>query len=127
MFADLGMQADLLKEALGKSDAASLTPRVGRELAAKAGATKGGGIALACRTFGVSETCSRYSPKHDAENEFIADLLEGLTRALRTWGFGLCILYRRNVRGHIWNHKRVRRIYCELELRITPASVPSLF
>ena len=33
----------------------------------------------------------RYSPKHDAENEFIADLLEGLTKAHRTWGFGLCL------------------------------------
>jgi putative transposase len=31
MFADLSMQADLLKEALGKSDAASSTPGVGRE------------------------------------------------------------------------------------------------
>ena len=31
MFADLSMQADLLREALGKSDAASLAPRAGRK------------------------------------------------------------------------------------------------
>lgn len=31
MFADLSMQAELLREVLGKSDAASSTPRVGRE------------------------------------------------------------------------------------------------
>lgn len=31
MFADLSMQAELLKEALGKNDAASSTPRAGRE------------------------------------------------------------------------------------------------
>ena len=31
MFADLSMQADLLKEALGKSDTASSAPRTGRE------------------------------------------------------------------------------------------------
>ena len=31
MFADLSMQADLLREALGKSDAASGTPNVGGE------------------------------------------------------------------------------------------------
>ena len=89
-------------------------PAQRRELAARAVATKGVSIALACRTFGVSETCFRYSPKRCAENETIADLLEGLTKAHRTWGFGLCFLYLRNVRGHAWNHKRVRRIYCEL-------------
>lgn len=81
-------------------------------------ATRGVSIALACRAFGVSETCFRYSPKRDEENEAIADLLVGLTRAHRTWGFGLCFLYLRNVQGHPWNHKRVRRIYCELELNL---------
>jgi putative transposase len=83
---------------------------------------KGISIALACRTFGVSETCYRYSPKLDQENERIAGLLVGLTQARRNWGFGLCFLYLRNVKGHGWNHKRVYRIYCELELnmRIKP-------
>jgi len=93
-------------------------PAQRRELAVRAVAQKGVSIALACRAFGVSETCFRYSPKRDAENETIADLLEGLTKAHRTWGFGLCFLYLRNVRGHTWNHKRVRRIYCELELNL---------
>jgi putative transposase len=41
-------------------------------------------IALACRAFGVSETCYRYSPKLQAENEVIADLLIGLTDARKT-------------------------------------------
>ena len=38
------------------------------------------------------------------------------------WGFGLCFLYLRNVKGYAWNHKRVYRIYRELELnmRIKP-------
>lgn len=88
-----------------------------RELAVKAVA-KGARIALACRAFGVSETCYRYSPQRDEENEMIADLLLGLTKAHKTWGFGLCFLYLRNVQGHPWNHKRVRRIYCELELNL---------
>ena len=81
-------------------------------------------IALACRTFGVSETCYRYGPKLKAENEEIADLLVGLTDAGKTWGFGLCFLHLRNVKGHPWNHKRVHRIYCELELnlRIKPVA-----
>lgn len=44
-------------------------------------------------------------------------------KAKKTWGFGLCFLYMRNVQGHGWNHKRVYRIYRELELnlRIKPS------
>jgi len=84
----------------------------------KAVAMKGVSIALACRAFDVSETCYRYSPKLDDENEQIADLLLGLTTAKKTWGFGLCFLYLRNVQGHGWNHKRVYRIYRELELNL---------
>lgn len=34
------------------------------------------------------------------------------------WGFGLCFLYLRNVKGFGWNHKRVYRIYRELELNL---------
>lgn len=48
---------------------------------------------------GVSETCNRFNPKPDNENEQIADLLLGLTKAKKTWGFGLCFLYLRNVQG----------------------------
>lgn len=79
-------------------------------------------VALACRTFGISETCYRYDPKLSDENSRIADLLVGLTQVHRTWGFGLCFLYLRNVKGHPWNHKRVYRIYRDLELnmRIKP-------
>ncbi len=37
---------------------------------------------------------------------------------LRSWGFGLCFLYLRTVKGFKWNHKRVYRIYCELDLNL---------
>jgi putative transposase len=52
----------------------------------------------------------------------IADWLIRLTHNQRNWGFGLCFLHLRNVQGFGWNHKRVYRIYCELELnmRIKP-------
>ncbi len=93
-------------------------PSQRREMALNAVALQGVSIALACRTFEVSETCYRYSAKLNDENEQIADLLIGLTRAKKTWGFGLCFLYLRNVRGHRWNHKRVYRIYRELELNL---------
>ena len=39
-------------------------------------------IALACRTFGVSETCYRYSPKLKDENEEISDLLVELESSI---------------------------------------------
>ena len=87
-------------------------------MAETAVARHGISIALACRTFGVSETCYRYAPKLVGENEEIADLLVGLTNARRNWGFGLCFLYLRNVQGRRWNHKRVYRIYRELELNL---------
>ena len=115
MYADLSMQTDLLRGGAWKK---VTRPSQRREMAEKAVATKGVSIALACRAFGVSETCYRYSPKRDDENEVIADLLVGLTNVHKTWGFGLCFLYLRNVKGHVWNHKRVYRIYCELELNL---------
>lgn len=75
-------------------------------------------IAFACRTFMVSESCYRYERKLNDENAEIADWLVRLTSTYRTWGFGLCYLYLRNVKGFTWNHKRVRRIYRELELNL---------
>ena len=87
-------------------------------MAEKVVAQNGVSVALACRTFGLSETCYRYAPKLSDENEEIAGLLMAITAAHRTWGFGLCFLYLRNVKGHSWNHKRVYRIYRELELNL---------
>ena len=80
--------------------------------------TKQVSIVLACRTFQISETCYRYERKFDDENAEIADWLVRLTANRKTWGFGLCFLYLRNVKGFEWNHKRVYRIYCELELNL---------
>jgi putative transposase len=48
----------------------------------------------------------------------IADWLLRLTQTYQRWGFGLCFLYLRNIKGYRWNHKRVYRIYRELELNL---------
>ena len=79
-------------------------------------------VRLACCTFSISETCYRYRAKLKHENAVIADWLVRLTHNHRNWGFGLCYLYLRNVKGFRWNHKRVYRIYrsLELNLRIKP-------
>ena len=87
-------------------------------MAERAVRRRGVSIAMACRAFGVSETCYRYGPKLKTENERIGDLLIGLTHVHKTWGFGLCFLHLRHVKGHSWNHKRVYRIYRELELNL---------
>ena len=57
---------------------------------------RGVSIALACRAFVVSETCYRYQAVLSSENAQIADWLLRLTQA----------------------HKRVYRIYRELELNL---------
>ncbi|SHM68888.1 putative transposase [Duganella sacchari] len=75
-------------------------------------------VKVACRAFGISQTCYRYEAKLNAENEVIADWLVRLTTNQRNWGFGLCFLYLRNVKSFGWNHKRVYRIYRELELNL---------
>lgn len=86
---------------------------------AKKAVDRGGiSIRLACVVFGISETCYRYQAQLDGENMLIADWLLRLTQAHKRWGFGLCFLYLRNVKGYGWNHKRVYRIYRELELNL---------
>ena len=75
-------------------------------------------IRFACICLNVSETCFRYQPKLSSENAIIADWLLRLTQTHKRWGFGLCFMYLRNVKGFGWNHKRVYRIYQELELNI---------
>lgn len=93
-------------------------PTQRRELAEKAVPAKGVSIALACCTFGVSETSFRYRPKRDDLNEMIAELLVGLTNDHKTWGFSLCFLHLRNAKGHVWNFKQAHWICCELELNL---------
>ena len=75
-------------------------------------------IRLACATYNISESCYRYQPKLGGDNALIADWLLRLTETHKRWGFGLCFLYLRNVKGYGWNHKRVYRIYRDLELNL---------
>ena len=81
-------------------------------------------VRQACLCLSVSQSCFYYCPKLSSENVLIADWLIRLTTAHKRWGFGLCYLYLRNIKGFDWNHKRVYRIYRELalNLRIKPKS-----
>jgi len=93
-------------------------PSQRKEMALAAVLNKAVSIRLACQAFGVSQTCYRYQAKLCSDNALIADWLVRLTHNQRNWGFGLCYLYLRNVKGFKWNHKRVYRIYRELELNL---------
>ena len=75
-------------------------------------------IRRACHIFGISVTCYYHKSVATDENQQIADLLIKLTDENKNWGFGLCFLTLRNVIGLPYNHKRVYRIYCELELNL---------
>lgn len=75
-------------------------------------------IRLSCDCLDISEYCFRYQATLSSENQQIADWLLRLTTAHKRWGFGLCFSYLRNVKGFGWNHKRVYRIYRELELNL---------
>ena len=81
-------------------------------------------IAKSCEVVSISQCCYRYESVNGTENEQLGDLLVSMVNDpfKRRWGFGLCFYFIRNVLGYKWNHKRVYRIYCELELnqRIKP-------
>jgi putative transposase len=93
-------------------------PSQRKEMAKRVVADRGISIRLACETFSISETCYRYQPILPGDNQLIADWLLRLTTTNRNWGFGLCYLYFRNVKSYEYNHKRVYRIYRELELNL---------
>ena len=95
-----------------------MRPSRRREMAKVAVTTHGLSIRAACLAFRISETCYRYQLVLLDENAEIADWLVRLTHNQKDWGFGLCRDYLRNVKGFAWNHKRIYRIYCELELNL---------
>ncbi|WP_116827754.1 MULTISPECIES: IS3 family transposase [Pseudomonas syringae group] len=115
MYADERLKAEIIQEAMGKK---VVKPSRRREMAQETVRSGRASIKLACLAFCVSTSCYRYPPRLSSENAEIADHLIRLTHNQRNWGFGLCFLYLRNVKGYLWNHKRVYRIYRELELNL---------
>lgn len=69
-----------------------------------------------CRCVGLSRAAF-YKPSQDA-SERDADVIRVLNDMVEKharWGFWKCFRAMRRL-GHIWNHKRVYRVYCELRL-----------
>ena len=68
----------------------------------------------ACRLAGISVSVYRYQPDTSADEEVIAGLQEAVDK-YPAYGFGKLFKVLRRW-GHPWNHKRVHRIYCLLNL-----------
>jgi len=78
-----------------------------KEMALRASSQYKASIRLVCDVFSISETCYRYQSKLSDINAEIADWLLRLTTTHKRWGFGLCYLYLRIIKGYGWNYKRV--------------------
>lgn len=57
-------------------------------------------IRTSCKLFSIGETWHRYKEKLSDENTGITDQLLRLTQDQLNWGFGLCVLYLRNMKGY---------------------------
>jgi len=68
----------------------------------------------------MSRSACRYQAKKPDDEEIKQMLLEVAARKPR-WGFRKMVDYLKN-QGYVWNHKRIRRVYCELglNLRVKP-------
>ena len=75
-------------------------------------------IKRSCYLYSISPSHYRYVRQRDPEDALIAAALMALSGAHVRWGFGLMYLHLRNVQAKLWNHKRVYRIYCELQLNL---------
>lgn len=70
----------------------------------------------ACRLLNISRTGFRYEPKRREDGELIARLQDLAERKPR-WGLGKMVDRLRH-EGYRWNHKRVGRVYRQLQLHI---------
>ncbi|CAG9201613.1 hypothetical protein BGLA2_1510027 [Burkholderia gladioli] len=114
MYVEEKIKAEIVCAAPAKKTEAIYPPRDGQRSSSEPGRVD----PPRCEAFGVSQTGYRYERQRNAGNERIADWLLRLTDNHRNWGFGLCFLDLRNVKGFGWNHKRVYWIYRELELNL---------
>lgn len=70
----------------------------------------------ACKVLNLSRSVFRYQ-LHKPDDQEIARELLALANRKPRWGFGKMLAYLKR-HGYDWNHKRVRRVYCELHLNL---------
>jgi putative transposase len=94
----------------------TIKPDERRELVKYAMQAHGLSERQACGILKLSRSVYRYQARKGKDEEIAGALLELAGRKPR-WGFGKMADYLRN-EAHGWNHKRIRRIYCDLGLNI---------
>lgn len=87
-----------------------------REVARWATAERGLSTRRACELCSISEGGYRYASRRRPDDE-IKEVLTRLAASKPRWGFGLMFDWLRH-HGRTWNHKRVYRVYKELELNL---------
>jgi putative transposase len=93
-----------------------MTSNKRRELATGAISEHGLSERQACRLLGISRTGFRYEPRRPDDGEIIARLQDLAERKPR-WGL-VKMVGRLRLDGYHWNHKRIRRVYRQLQLHI---------
>lgn len=91
-----------------------MKPAVRRTLVDHARQCHSVSLRRACRIVGISDSVYRYQPNKHRDNPVIAVLKEAVERYP---AYGFSMLFKILKRwGYRWNHKRVHRIYCDLNL-----------
>lgn len=93
-----------------------IKPDVRRELVRYGMQTYGLSERQACNMLKMSRSVYRYQAKKQDDQVIAGALLEIAGRKPR-WGLGKMFAYLNKERNG-WNHKRVRRVYCELKLNL---------
>lgn len=70
-----------------------------------------------CRVLRIDHKTLRYTPKKQKDDEMIKTLLLDYAHQFPHYGFKTLYGLIRQA-GHTWNHKRIWRIYCELQLNL---------
>jgi putative transposase len=70
----------------------------------------------ACRTVNLNRCTYRYQVRRPDDHEIVQELHQ-LAESQPRWGCRKMTDYLRN-QGHRWNHKRIRRVYCDLALNL---------
>ncbi|MCP0914258.1 IS3 family transposase [Legionella sp. 27cVA30] len=113
MFADLSLENRALKDVIGKK---ALKPAEKREMADYLVNEYGMSLRQSCAALSLSRTGYYYQPAVNKDETVIKELME-VTERYPRYGFRKVFVKLRQA-GFTWNHKRVYRVYCELQLNI---------